>query len=436
MDWWVALIFIFGGLVILMAIGLPVGFAFLLTNIIGVYFFWGGEPGLGQFILSIYTSVTNFSLLPVPLFFLMGEIMFRSDLADSIMETLDIWLGALPGRLSILAVGAGTLLSVLTGVPMASVAMMGRTLVPEMEKRGYHKTMAMGPILASGGLATLIPPSALGVLLAALAGVSVSKLLIAGIVPGLFLACLFTIYILIMCKLRPHLAPTYDLERVSFNEKIKRLMLYILPLALVIFMVIGIMMLGIGTPTEAAAGGVLACLILAGFHKKLSWKLLKDSFLNTASLTIMVYIIIAGSTAFSQMLAFSQASKGLVNLATRLPLSPILLVLTMQLALLLLGCFMDAFSIMMITIPIFFPIINSLGMNELWFAVLMLLNIEVAPITPPFGLELFVMKGVAPSGTTMMDIYRSAIPFLIIDISLLLFILLNPPIVLWLPGLM
>jgi tripartite ATP-independent transporter DctM subunit len=201
-------------------------------------------------------------------------------------------------------------------------------------------------------------------------------------------------------------------------------------------MVIGVMLLGICTPTEAAATGVLACLILTAFYGKLKWKMLKDSFEKTARLTVMVLMIVISSTAFSQMLAFSQASKGLTYFSIGLDLSPILIVVSMQIVLLFLGCFMDAFSIMMITIPIYFPIIQALGMSELWFAVLMLLNIEIAPITPPFGLELFVMKGVTSSDTTMMDIYRSAIPFLILDIILLGFLLFCPEVALWLPGLM
>ena len=419
-----------------MASGLPVAFAFLLINIVGIFFFWGGEAGLGQLILSIYAAVTNFALLPVPMFFLMGEIMFQSGVATSVINALDKLLGRLPGRLSLLAVGAGTLLSVLTGVPMASVAIMGTVMLPEMERRGYHKSMSIGPILGSGGLAMLIPPSALAVLLAALAGISVSKLLIGGIVPGLLLAVLFAIYILVRCRLQPSMAPTYDVRPIPFREKMKTFVRYILPLGLVVFLVIGVMLLGICTPTEAAATGTVGCFILAGFNKKLNWNVIRKSFMNTARLTVMVFMIVAGSTAFSQMLAFSQASKGLVELVARSSLPPTLLIIGMQFVLFILGCFMDAFSIMMITIPIYFPIITGLGLNPLWFGILMLLNIEVAPITPPFGLELFVMKGVAPSTTTMSDIYRAAIPFVLIDVLVLLAMVFFPQISLWLPGLM
>ncbi|MFC2014271.1 TRAP transporter large permease subunit [Chloroflexota bacterium] len=434
MEWWLALLFIFGGLMVLMASGLPVAFAFLLINIVGISLFWGGQAALVQLTLSIYASLTNFALLPVPMFFLMGEIMFQSGVAFSVIDALDKWLGRVHGRLSLLAVGSGTLLSVLTGVPMASVALMGTVLVPEMEKRGYKKVMTLGPILGSGGLAMLIPPSGIAVLLAALAELSVAKVLIGGIIPGLMLAAFFAVYIIIRCRLQPSLAPSYEVAPPPLRERVGSALKYIVPLGIIVFLVIGVMLLGIATPTEAAATGVLGCFILAAFHKQLNWEVLKKSLLGTMKLTVMVLIIIAGSTAFSQMLAFSGGSKGLVEVATGLPLSPIILIITMQIVLLILGCFMELLSIMMITIPIFFPIILGLGINPLWFGILMLLNMEVGPITPPFGLELFVMKGVVSANTTMGDIYRAAIPFILMDIWVLALMLVFPAIALWLPG--
>ena len=191
MEWWLILIIIFVALVVLMAVGVPVAFAFLAINIVGVYIFWNGIAGLNQLMLSIYESVTSFALLPVPLFVLMGEIMFRSGIATRQMEVLDSWLGRIPGRLSLLAVGGGTLFATLTGSAMAGAAMLGSTLVPEMEKKGYSKAMSLGPILGSGGLAIMIPPSALGVLLAALGEFSVGKFLVAIIIPGFIMGALY-----------------------------------------------------------------------------------------------------------------------------------------------------------------------------------------------------------------------------------------------------
>jgi tripartite ATP-independent transporter DctM subunit len=435
LDWGWALISIFISLLILFGTGFPVAFSFLLINVAGIYFFWGGEAGLRQLVLSIYASLTNFILVPVPMFFLMGEIMFQSGVAMDVINALDKWLGRLPGRLSLLTVASATVLSALTGVPMASVALLGTTLLPEMEKRGYHRTMIIGPIIGAGGLAMLIPPSAVAVLLAGIAEISVSGVLIGGIGPGIILAGFYSTYIVIRCWLSPSLAPVYDVSQIPTREKVRAFLIHILPLTFVIFMVIGVMFLGLATPTEAATSGALGAFILAACHRRLTWGLIKRSVVGTTRLTIMVFMIVAGSTAFCQMLAFSQATKGLVQLMTGLPLSPILIVMTMQLILLIMGCMMDLFSIMMITIPIFFPIIRALGLDPLWFGILFLLNMEIAPQTPPFGLELFVMKGVAPKDVTMGDICRAAFPFILIEIFLLGLMIIFPDISLWLPSL-
>jgi len=435
LDWWWALILIFGSLFILFATGFPVAFSFLLINVVGIFFFWGGELGLRQLILSIYASLTNFILVPVPMFFLMGEIMFQSGVAMDVINALDKWLGRLPGRLGLLTVASSTVLSALTGVPMATVALLGTTLVPEMRKRGYHLSMIIGPITGSGGIAMLIPPSAIAVLLAGIAEISVSGVLIGGIVPGLILALFYSIYIIARCWFNPSLAPPYDVRQIPRRERVRAFLIYILPLTFVVFMVIGVMFLGIATPTEAASSGALGAVILAACHKKLTWGVLKRSLIGTARLTVMVFMIVAGSTAFCQMLAFSQASKGLVQLVNGLQLPPILIVMIMQFILLMMGCLMDLLSIMMITIPIFFPIIRDLGLNPLWFGILFLLNMEIGPETPPFGMILFVMKGVLPKDVSMGDIWRATYPFTLIDIFALWLMIIFPSISLWLPSL-
>jgi tripartite ATP-independent transporter DctM subunit len=281
----------------------------------------------------------------------------------------------------------------------------------------------------------LIPPSAIAVLLAGIAEISVSGVLIGGIGPGIILAIFYSIYIMIRCRFNPSLAPTYEVSHVSARDKIRSFLIHILPLTFVIFMVIGVMFLGVATPTEAATSGALGAIILAACQRRLTWGVIKRSLIGTTRVTVMVFMIVAGSTAFCQMLAFSQASKGLVQLMTGLPLSPILLVMTMQCILLIMGCFMDLFSIMMITIPIFFPIVKVLGLNPLWFGILFLLNMEIAPQTPPFGMELFVMKGVASKDVSMGDIWRAAFPFVLIEIFLLFLMILFPGIALWLPSL-
>jgi tripartite ATP-independent transporter DctM subunit len=336
--------------------------------------------------------------------------------------------------LSLLAVGAGTLFANMSGSSMASGALLGSTLVPEMERQGYKKPMSLGPILGSGGLAMMIPPSALAVILGAIAEISIGKILIAIVVPGLLMAVLYATYIITRSKLQPHLAPTYEITPPSLLEKLAATALYVLPLGLIIFLVIGLIFLGIATPSEAAATGTLGTFILAAIYKRLNWGMLKKSVLATVEITVMVFLIIMGATAFSQILAFSGASRGLIELATSMPLAPIFIIVGMMIVLGILGMFISVVPIMMITLPIFMPIIDTLGFSPVWFAVIFLLNMEMATTTPPFGLLLFVVKGVAPKGTTMADCYRAALPFLGCDVIALALIIAFPAIALWLPA--
>ena len=436
MEWQLMFLLIVGSLILLMATGLPVPFCFMLVNVIGVFLFWGGGAGLEQLTISIFESVTVWALVPVPLFVLMGEVMFQSGVAPRMIDALDKWLGRLPGRLGLLAVGAGTLFSTLTGASMSSVAMLGSTLVPDMEKRGYSKSMSLGPILGSGGLAIMIPPSALAILLGAIGQISIGGILIAIIIPGLLMAALYATYIIGRCFLQPSIAPSYEVGAISLSDKILAAARYVLPLGFVVFLVVGVIFLGIATPTEASATGALSCFILAAAYRRLTWEVMKESVLGTLRITIMLFMVITGAKAFAQILAYTGASRGLTELALGLPIAPILIIVAMMVIILILGTFMDLVSIMMITLPIYMPVIYTLGFDPVWFAVLFLLNMEMATTTPPFGLSLFVMKGVAPPDTTMGDIIRAALPFLGCDLIVMALIIAFPAIVLWLPGLM
>lgn len=436
MDWWFTLIIIIFSLLFLFAIGVPVAFSFLFVNMGAAYFLWGGQKGLDQIILSIYGSVINFTMLPIPLFVLMGEVMFRSGVAPRMIDTLDKWLGKIPGRLSIMAVMSGTFFSTLSGSSMASTAMLGSVLVPEMEKRGYKHAMSIGPVLGSGGLAMMIPPSALGVILASLARFSVGKLLIAIIIPGFIMAALYMSYVIIRCLLQPSLAPAYDVAHIPLSEKVLATIKYILPLGSIVFLVIGLIFLGIATPTESAALGTVACFVLAFLYRGLQWEVVKTTYIGTIRTTVMIFVILAASVAFSQIMAYTGATGEIIEFIVQLSLSPLMLVAAMQVVMLFMGTFLESMPIMMITIPIFLPIIKSLDLNIIWFGVIMLLNMEMALTSPPFGLSLFVMKGVAPPGVTMRDIYLAAIPFLLCDLVVMVLIILFPSLVLWLPGLM
>lgn len=436
MEWWHFMLFFFGGLTLLLLLGLPVAFAFMLINIVGVYLFWGGGIGLHQLILSIDSSVSTFVLVPVPMFILMGTVMFHSGVAFKTIDVLDEWFGRIAGRLSLLAVGAGALFATLTGVAMGSVAMLGSTLAPEMERRGYSKAMSLGPILASGSLAIMIPPSALGVILASLGKFSVGKLLVGIILPGLLLAAVYAAYIVVRCTLRPSLAPPYDLPPTPLGRRLLNALRYVVPLLSVIVTVIGTIFFGVATPTEAAAVGALLCFLLALAYGRLSWEVIKKAVGATASISVMVLVILTGSAAFSQVLAFTGVTAGITKLALSLPVPPLLILVLMQVVLVFLGMFIEQTSIVMVTVPIFMPIVTALGWDPIWFGAIMLLNLELATLSPPFGLSLFVMKGIAPAGTTMEDIYRAVLPFVGLNLVVMAIMILFPPVVLWLPQLM
>lgn len=436
MEWWVIFSLIFGGFLILMLLGVPVAIAFLLIDVIGSYFFWGGERGLRQLTLSIYNSVTNFNLLPIPLFILMGDFMFRSGMAPKMMDVLDKWIGRLPGRLSLLAVFGGAVFGALSGAATASAAMLGSLLLPEMEKRGYKHSMSIGPLIGSAGLDIMIPPSALGVVLAALARISIGHFLIAITLPGLLMAFIYAVYIIGRCYLQPHLAPLYDVAASPLSQKIKLTLLYVVPLGTVFFLAIGVIFVGVATPTEAAALGALGCLLLAAAYGKLTWKVLRESVSSVTQVTVMIFIIFTGSTAFSQILAYSGATQGLVQVTSGLGLSPLLTLMMMQIVLLIMGCIMEPLSIIMVTLPVFLPIAQTLGFDLIWFCTIMLLNMQMGNISPPFGLILFVMKAVAPPHIRMVQIYQAAYPFLMLDVIAMAIMIAFPQVVLWLPGLM
>jgi tripartite ATP-independent transporter DctM subunit len=311
--------------------------------------------------------------------------------------------------------------------------MLGELLVPEMERRGYKKSISLGSVM-SGGLAMIIPPSALAVILGSIGEISVAGLLIAGVIPGLVMASLYATYIIGRCYIQPSVAPSYPVTPKELSEKIMSTVRYVLPLGIIMFLVVGVIIMGVATPTEASATGALGCFILIGFHRRLNWAMLKKSFFGTLRITAMLLMIVAGSTGFSQLLAFTGVSKGIVEFVTSLSVNPILVLLSMQFSILLLGCFMEQVSIMMITLPIFMPLVHALGFSDVWFGIMMLINIEVGLKTPPFGLLIFVMKGVARSGTTTAEIIRSVLPFIICDVLVILLIMLFPALALWLPG--
>lgn len=436
MEWYEAASLMVGGLLFLMFFGMPVAIAFLTINVVGVYLFMGGMIGIDQLVANATTSVTSFALVPVPLFLIMGELLFHTGLAVRVFDALDKCFGGIRGRLSYLTVGGGTIFATLSGSSMANTAMLGTTLMPDMIKRGYKPKMIMGPILATGGLAMIIPPSSLAVLLGSLARIDVGALLIAGLVPGLVLALMFVATIRIQIALDPDAAPGYAAERASPGEILYAIATDILPMGLVIFAVVGLILLGWATPTESAAFGTLAVAILAAVYGKLTWASVIAAMRGTLMVSAMMLMIIVGSTTFSQILAFSGASTGLISYAMSFDFGFYAILALMFLVLILLGMFMDQLSIMMLTLPIFMPLASSYGFDPIWFGVIMLLALELSLATPPFGLLLFVMVGVSPPGTTIGQVAWAAAPYIACTLLLVLILAVFPELALWLPGMM
>lgn len=434
MPWYEALALLVGSIMVLMAIGMPVALAFLASNIIGAWVFMGGERGIGQLLNNGFGSLTSFALVPIPLFLLMGEIFFHTGLGGRLFNAVDRLLGRLPGRLSYVTVIGGTGFATLSGSSMGATALLGALMVPEMTRRGYKKHMSIGPILGTGGLAIIIPPSALGVLLATLARIDVGALLIAGIIPGLILAGFYIVAIWIQTRIDPTAAPAYEVDPISLGAKLKLILADIVPMVGVMVVIVVLMIAGFMTPSEAAAFGALGVLILAAAFRCLTFEAVKKSVVGALKVTLMAYLIVFGSATFSQLLAFSGASSGLIAWATSYDLQPVATLLIMFGVLLLLGMFMEQISMMLLTVPIFFPLAINLGFDPVWFGLVMLLALEIGFTTPPFGLLLFVMKGVAPPETTMREIYVSAFPFIFCALLLVALLIMMPGLALWLPG--
>ena len=433
LDWYWAAAILFGLSIVFMMMGVPVAIAFCAGNIVAAVLFMGGANGIIQTVNNGFGSMTTFALVPIPMFLLMGELFYHTGLATRCFNAADKLLGNLPGRLSYVTLIGGTAFAGPAGSSMGACALLGSLMVPEMAKRGYNKYLSIGPIMGVGGLAVIIPPSALTVLLATLGQTDVGDLLIAGIIPGFILAVMYGVLIWAWTKFDPTAAPQYDAPPVSRDEKLRLIFVDVIPMVAVIAFSVLIMLTGWATPTEAAALGALSVVVLAAIYRSMTWDAWVKSLEGALRITVMSFLIIFGSATFANMLAFTGASSGLMNWALSFDVAPIGMVLIMIGVILFLGCFMDQLSMMLLTAPIFFPLAKTLGFDLTWFGLIMLLALEVGYTTPPFGLLLFVMKGVAPPDTTMRDIYLAAMPFIACVLILIGVIMVFPPIATWLP---
>jgi tripartite ATP-independent transporter DctM subunit len=434
--WQAAALLLLGGSTVLLFMGIPVAFTFLAVNLIGAWLYLGGAVGIEQIVRNSVVAVSNFSLTPIPLFVLMGEILFHTGLALKVIEGIERLIRQVPGRLAVVAVVAGTVFSAISGSTIATTAMLGSLMLPVMLARGYNPAMATGPIMAIGAVDMLIPPSALTVLLGSLSGISISKLLIGGVVPGLILSVAFVGYIVARVLINPKLAPASPIEERHGWAKYELLVLYVIPLISIFVVVIGAMSGGLATPTESAALGAIATMALAAAYRVLTVKALATALKGTVMISAMILFIILGATTFSEILSFSGATEGIVSGILGQGLSPGAILAGILLLLIFLGVFVDQVSMMLITLPVFMPIVQRLDFDLIWFGVLYLICMQLGLLLPPHGLLLMTMRGVAPPQVTMGDIFRAVVPYVAMSLLLLALILALPAVATWLPALL
>ena len=435
MEWYETLIF---GIIILFALflsGAPIFLAFLGAILTGVYIIIG-PAGFPMFVNSILDTATTTSLASIPLFILMGELLFRSGTMDVLFDSIDKLVGKVKGRQYVLVVVLSAVFGALSGVAMAVAAMLGRAIMPGMHNRGYDKSIAAGLIIGGASLAPIIPPSLLAIIVGSLAEVSIAKLLIAGIMPGLLIGGIFLAYVFSRILINSSLAPAITINEraeVTFNQKVFALF-RTLPFLIVIFSVMGFIMLGIATPSESAATGVVGSLLTAAIYRKLTLKMIWSSLIASVTVSSMILAIMAMSKMFTQLLAFTGATGELVTLVANLGYSPTIMLLIMLAVPFVLCMFIDTIAVILLSIPIYQPVVNALEFDPVWFWLLFLINITLGAITPPFGYTLFAFKAVVPE-MTIGQVYRATWPFVGLFILGIAIIITFPAIATWLPEL-
>lgn len=435
MTWWAALSGGVGLLLVLLFLGVPVFVAFLILNVASVLVILG-PSGFGMFANSIYTTGTNSTLAAVPLFILMGEILFRSGAMEVLFDSMDRLVGRIRGRQYVLCILLSAILGALSGAAMAVAGLLGRSLFPTMRRRGYDLHLSAGTILAGASLDPIIPPSVLAIIIATLAQISTGKLLVAGIVPGLLLTVMFLVYVLIRVRINPGLAPDIDAEAVDRRTGGSAFMALarMLPSALIFFLVMGLVMLGVATPTEAAATGVFGALVLAGFYGGLSRKMIADALTSAATVAGLLLLVMCCAVMFSQLLTLTGAARQLGEIVAGLALPAAAMLFAMMALPFVLFMFLDQVALMLVLIPIYQPLIKLYGFDEIWFWTLFLIVATVGGLSPPFGYTLFALKSAAPD-VRMSDIYQSAWPFVWIIVLGMVIMVVFPEIITFLPGL-
>jgi len=428
-------VLMFGLMFLLMALGLPICFVLGGCALFFGVIFWG-PASLNVVILNSSNLMSSSILVAVPLFVFMAYMLEKSGVAEDLYQAMHLWMGPVRGGLAAGSVIGCTLIAAMSGISTTGVLMMGIIGLPAMLRRNYDKSLAMGSIMAGGALGPLIPPSLVLIVYAMISGESVGKLFLGGVLPGLLLSSLFLLYIFGACFFKKEWGPSLARDdRANWSEKISSLKGLIFPI-LLIAGVLGTLFLGIATPTEAAAVGAAGSLLSAVINRRLDWKILSSVNLLTLKTVAMVMWIIFGAGCFAAIYQGLGVAMWIKGMVTALPVSKWAIIIIMQVVWIILGCLMDSLSIMMITTPVFLPVVSFLHVDLLWFGILFVVNTEMGYLTPPFGVNLFVMRGIAPTEITTLDIYRAATPFIIIQAICVVIVMLFPSLATWLPSFM
>jgi tripartite ATP-independent transporter DctM subunit len=434
MDVGIITLLLFAALIVGLLSGLPLTFVLGGVAVVFTYFLWGPRALMAMAGNTLGVS-QNFILSAIPLFIFMGVALQKTGLANSMYEMIYKWIGGIRGGLAMGTVIICMVFAAMTGVSGGTTVSMGVIALPSMLQRNYNKSLVLGSVSAGGALGILIPPSVLMIVYALFAGESVGALFAGGVLPGLLLGSMFIIYIAVRSFFQKDLGPAIPKdERPSWGERLRSLKTVLMPI-LLILVVLGVIFLGVATPTEAAALGALGSLVCAALVRRLSWQVFKETSLETLRLSCMIMWIIIGGSCFASLYTAIGAVEFVKEFVKALPVSPYIVLFGIQASFFILGMFLDPGAIIMLCTPVYVPLIKSLGFDPVWFGVLFIVNMEMAYLTPPFGFNLFYMKAIVPKGISMMDIYKSILPFVAIQALCLLILILFPGIVTWLPSL-
>ncbi|MGC9503516.1 TRAP transporter large permease [Baaleninema sp.] len=437
---WLGISMFFGALALLL-LGYPVAFTLggvaILFSLIGVatgtfsFGLWGSFP------LQVFNTMSNYTLLAIPYFIFMGAMLEKSGIAERLLETIGILFGRIRGGLALAVVLVGALLAATTGVVAATVVAMGLISLPIMLRYGYNKELATGVIAASGTLGQIIPPSVVLVVLGDQLGISVGDLFVGSMLPGLLMTGVFAVHVLAIATLRPDAAPALppEVRNMGGRDLGLRVLNAMIPPLLLIVLVLGSIFFGFATPTEAGAVGSVGAIALAAANHQLSWDSLQRVSDATLRITSMVVFILLGSTAFSLVFRGLRGEQVILNALTNLPGAEVGFLAASMAIVFFLGFFIDFFQIAFIIVPLFAPVAQQFGMDMVWYGVILGANLQTSFLTPPFGFALFYLRGIAPPEVTTQDIYRGAVPFVLLQILVLIAIVRFPAIVSWLPSL-